>query len=122
MWMGLFWLDGRGDSAIANRCFGVGDIWNRLSFRRKRSEVVAYRHTQRGTLILALCLPIVALVIGISVMSGNWLPAIIVAIIMVPLATLFSSVELRVGANDVRRIGTDDPQGLAEALRSRCRG
>src|ERR1051325_11665547 len=122
MWMGLFWLDGRGDSAIANQCFGVGDIWNRLSFRRKRSEVVAYRHTQRGTLILALCLPIVALVIGISVISGNWLPAIIVAIIMVPLATLFSSVELRVGANDVRRIGTDDPQGLAEALRSRCRG
>jgi hypothetical protein len=28
------------------------------------------------------------------------------------------AVELRVGANDVRRIGTDDPQGLAEALRS----
>jgi hypothetical protein len=26
------------------------------------------------------------------------------------------AVELRVGANDVRRIGTDDPQGLAQAL------
>jgi len=139
---------------------------------------VTYRHTQRGTLILALCLPIVALVIGVSVISGQWLPTIIVTIIMVPLMTLFSSltvevdtselrwffgpglwtyrlslreivdvavvrnhwlmgwgirvapgfrlynvsgldaVELRVGANDVRRIGTDDPQGLAEALRS----
>ena len=139
---------------------------------------MTYRHTRRGTLILALCFPIVALVIGVSVISGNWLPAIIVTIIMMSLATLFSSltvevdtselrwffgpglwtyrpslreiddvavvrnhwlmgwgirvapgfrlynvsdldaVELRVGANDVRRIGTDDPQGLAEALRS----
>src|SRR5690348_9536521 len=113
MWMRLFWLDGRGDFSLANRCFGVGDEWNRFGFRRKRSELVTYRHTQRGTLILALCLLIVALVMGISVISGNWLPAIIVAIIMVPLATLFSSVELRVGANDVRPIGTDDPQGLA---------
>ena len=26
------------------------------------------------------------------------------------------AVELRVGANDVHRIGTDDPQGLAQAL------
>jgi hypothetical protein len=26
------------------------------------------------------------------------------------------AVELRVGVNDVRRIGTDDPQGLAQAL------
>ena len=102
MWMGLFWLDGRGDSAIANRCFGVGDIWNRLSFRRKRSEVVAYRHTQRGTLILALCLPIVALVIGVSVISGNWLPAIIVTIIMMSLATLFSSLTVEVDTSELR--------------------
>jgi hypothetical protein len=29
------------------------------------------------------------------------------------------AVELRVGPNDVRRIGTDDPQGLAQALRTR---
>jgi hypothetical protein len=29
------------------------------------------------------------------------------------------AVELRVGPNDIRRIGTDDPQGLAAALRSR---
>ena len=28
------------------------------------------------------------------------------------------AVELKVGPNDVRRIGTDDPQGLAAALRS----
>jgi hypothetical protein len=29
------------------------------------------------------------------------------------------AVELNLGPNDTRRIGTDDPQGLAEALRSR---
>lgn len=140
---------------------------------------MTYRHTQRGTLILALSLAIVVFVIGASMVSSQWLPAIMVIIIMVPLMTLFSSltvevdtselrwffgpglwtyrlflreiddvavvrnhwlngwgirmapgfrlynvsgldaVELRVGANDVRRIGTDDPQGLAEALRSR---
>ena len=28
------------------------------------------------------------------------------------------AVELRIGPNDVRRIGTDDPQGLAETLKS----
>jgi hypothetical protein len=27
-------------------------------------------------------------------------------------------VELRVGPNGVRRIGTDDPQGLAQALKA----
>lgn len=29
------------------------------------------------------------------------------------------AVELRLKSNDVRRIGTDDPQGLAQALKSR---
>jgi len=29
------------------------------------------------------------------------------------------AVELRLGPDDIRRIGTDDPQGLAAALRSR---
>ncbi len=29
------------------------------------------------------------------------------------------AVELRVGPNDIRRIGTDDPQGLAQALKAR---
>jgi hypothetical protein len=29
------------------------------------------------------------------------------------------AVELKLGPNDIRRIGTDDPQGLAAALRSR---
>lgn len=28
------------------------------------------------------------------------------------------AVELRVGPNDIRRIGTDDPQGLAQALKT----
>jgi hypothetical protein len=29
------------------------------------------------------------------------------------------AVELHVGPNDIRRIGTDDPQGLAQALKTR---
>jgi hypothetical protein len=28
------------------------------------------------------------------------------------------AVELRVGPDDVRRIGTDDPQGLSDALKA----
>ena len=32
------------------------------------------------------------------------------------------AVELRVGPDDVRRIGTDDPQGLAQALKAQARG
>jgi hypothetical protein len=32
------------------------------------------------------------------------------------------AVELRLGADDVRRIGTDDPQGLADALAPQRRG
>ncbi len=32
------------------------------------------------------------------------------------------AVELRLKSNEVRRIGTDDPQGLADALRSRRGG
>ena len=32
------------------------------------------------------------------------------------------AVELRVGSSDVRRIGTDDPQGLAEALKAQRAG
>ena len=31
------------------------------------------------------------------------------------------AVELRVGPNDIRRIGTDDPQGLAQALKAQRR-
>ena len=138
-----------------------------------------YRHTQTGTLILVLCLAIMAFGIGVSMMSGRWQPGTIITIIFVPLTILFSSitvevdnselrwffgpglwkyrlflreiddvavvrnhwwngwgirmapgfllynvsgfdaVELRVGSSDVRRIGTDDPQGLAAALRAR---
>ena len=32
--------------------------------------------------------------------------------------SVLDAVELRVGPNDVRRIGTDDLQGLADALKS----
>ncbi len=33
----------------------------------------------------------------------------------------FDAVELRLHSNDIRRIGTDDPEGLVQALRSRRR-
>jgi len=33
----------------------------------------------------------------------------------------FDAVELRIGPADIRRIGTDDPQGLAEALKTQRR-
>jgi hypothetical protein len=33
-------------------------------------------------------------------------------------ASGLDAVELRVGTSDVRRIGTDDPQGLAQALKA----
>ncbi|SHK52484.1 hypothetical protein SAMN05444159_3483 [Bradyrhizobium lablabi] len=34
----------------------------------------------------------------------------------------FDAVELRLKSGEIRRIGTDDPQGLAEALKSAGRG
>lgn len=61
-----------------------------------------YRHTQRGTLILALCLPILVFVFCVSLIAGQWLPAIIMTIIMVPLMTLFSSLTVEVDASEPR--------------------
>jgi hypothetical protein len=139
---------------------------------------MTYRHTQKGTLILATCAAIGAFGVVLWLMSGKSLALIILIIAgMVP-ALLFSSltvevnehelrwffgpgfwryrlslndikdvavvrnhwwngwgiriapgfrlynvsgfdaVELRVGPNDFRRIGTDDPKGLADALTS----
>ena len=137
-----------------------------------------YRHTQRGTLILAACLASAALAAVLSRLSGHWTAAFIVPVVMIVLAVLFSSltvevtddglrwyfgpglwtyrlgfdeiasvavvrnrwwygwgirigpgfrlynvsgldaVELRLHASDARRIGTDDPDGLAAALRA----
>jgi hypothetical protein len=140
-----------------------------------------YRHTQRGVLIVVLCLFFAAVDAAIAWRSGQWL-AVAALIVLIAVAAIFSSltvevsenelrwyfgpglwtyrlalgdietvavvrnhwwngfgirmaagfrlynvsgldaVELRLRSNDVRRIGTDDPQGLAEALKSSARG
>jgi hypothetical protein len=140
-----------------------------------------YRHTQRGTLIVFLCLVLAALDAASAWRSGQWLP-VVALIILIAIAFMFSSltvevnskelqwhfglgfwthrlalddietvavvrnhwwngfgirmrpgfrlynvsgldaVELRLRSSDVRRIGTDDPQGLAGALKARAGG
>ena len=141
---------------------------------------MSYRHTQRGTSIVVLCLVFAALDAAIMWWSGQW-PAAVVLAILVVVAFVFSSltvevngnelrwhfgpgfwtyrlpldeiekiaivrnhwwngfgirmgpgfrlynvsgldaVELHLKTNEIRRIGTDDPNGLAEALKSPCR-
>jgi hypothetical protein len=139
---------------------------------------MTYRHTQPGTLLL-LCSVLAGLASAtLAWRAGQWPPAIAVIVLVVVIASLFSSltvevnegelhwyfgpglwsyrlplaeirdvgivrnrwwngwgirmapgfrlydvsgldaVELRVGPNDIRRIGTDDPQGLAQALKT----
>jgi hypothetical protein len=140
-----------------------------------------YRHTQRGSLIMFVCLAFAAVDAAIAWRSGQWSAAPV----MIPLfavAVVFSSLTVEVGENelrwhfgpgfwtyrlaldeiekvevvrnhwwngfgirirpgfrlynvsgldavelhlrsgDVSRIGTDDPQGFAAALRSPARG
>ena len=135
-----------------------------------------YRHTQRGTLTILVCLLFAAIDAAIMWRSGQWqLAAVLILVLAV--AFLFSSltvevsenelcwhfgpgfwtyrlplseiqtvapvrnnwwygfgirigphfrlynvsgldaVELQLKSSDVRRIGTDDPQGLAQALK-----
>ena len=136
-----------------------------------------YRDTQRGTLIMFVCLVLAALDAAIAWRSGQW-PAVAGLIILIAVAFLFSSltvevrdrelrwhfgpglwtyrlalddietvavirnhwwngfgirmrpgfrlynvsgldaVELHLKSSDIRRIGTDDPQGLAGALKA----
>ena len=147
------------------------------------TEAIAmpYRHTQRGTLTIILCLAFAAFDAAIVWRSGQW-PAAFVAVVLVAIAVVFSSltveisetelrwyfgpgfwsyrlplddieavaaarnrwwngfgirmrpgfrlynvsgldaVELRLKSHEVRRIGTDDPQGLMKALKSAGRG
>jgi len=139
-----------------------------------------YHHTQRGILIVIVCLAFALLNAAIVWRSGQWSAAIIL-ITLIAIALVFSSltvelngkelrwyfgpgfwtyrlpldeietvaavrnhwwngfgirmrpgfrlynvsgldaVELRLKSGDVRRIGTDDPQGLSAALNSRVR-
>jgi hypothetical protein len=138
-----------------------------------------YRHTQRGTLILTTCVVIGAFGLVLSWGSRHWQPAVLMLLLTIATATLFSSltvevadnelrwhfgpgllnyrlaldeirdvaivrnqwwngwgirmapgfrlynvsgldaVELRLHSNDIRRIGTDDPEGLVKVLRTR---
>ena len=139
-----------------------------------------YHHTQRGILIVVVCLALALLNAAIVWRSGQWSAAIIL-ITLIAVALVFSSltveingkelrwyfgpgfwtyrlpldeietvaavrnhwwngfgirmrpgfrlynvsgldaVELRLKSGDVRRIGTDDPQGLSAALNSQAR-
>lgn len=139
-----------------------------------------YRHTQRGMWIVVSTLAFAALDAVIAWRTGQWMP-VVVLIVLVTVAFLFSSltvevseselrwhfgpgfwsyrlplqdietatvvrnrwwygwgirrgpgfrlynvsgldaIELRLKSGDVRRIGTDDPQGLAAALKSPAR-
>jgi hypothetical protein len=139
-----------------------------------------YRHTQRGTLTLIVCLLFAAIDALIAWRSEQWSP-VVVLIALVVVAILFSSltvevggnelrwhfgpglwtyrlpldeikevavvknhwwngfgirmgpgsrlynvsgldaVELRLKSEEIRRIGTDDPQGLANALQPPAR-
>ena len=147
------------------------------------TEAIAmpYRHTQRGTLTIILCLAFAAFDAAFVWRSGQW-PAAAVMVVLLAVALVFSSltvevseselrwyfgpgfwsyrlplddietvaavrnhwwnglgirmrpgfrlynvsgldaVELRLKSREVRRIGTDDPQGLVEALKSAGRG
>lgn len=138
-----------------------------------------YRHAQRGTLTVIVCLLFAAIDVLIAWRSGQWSP-VVVLIVLVAVAILFSSltvevgdnelrwhfgpglwtyrlpldeikevavvknhwwngfgirmgpgfrlynvsgldaVELRLKSDEVRRIGTDDPQGLANVLQSQA--
>jgi hypothetical protein len=138
-----------------------------------------YRHTQRGTLTVIVCLLFAVIDALIAWRSGQWSP-VVVLIVLVAVAILFSSltvevgdselrwhfgpglwtyrlpldeikevavvknhwwngfgirmrpgfrlynvsgldaVELRLKSDEVRRIGTDDPQGLANVLQSQA--
>ena len=140
-----------------------------------------YRHTQRGTWIVILCLPFAAVDTAVAWWSGQWI-SIAVVVVLISVAIVFSSltvevsetelhwyfgpgfwsyrlplgdietaatvrnrwwhgwgirkgwgfrlynvagfdaVELRLKSGDVRRIGTDDPHGLAEALKPAAGG
>jgi hypothetical protein len=137
-----------------------------------------YRHTQRGVLVVSVCLAAAAFNAFLIWRSGQWIPACITLIVLVAAAIVFSSltvevnakdlrwsfgpglwtyrlpldeietvaivrnhwwngfgirrgsglrlynvsgldaVELHLKSHDIRRIGTDDPQGLADALKA----
>ena len=86
-----------------------------------------YRHTQRGTLTIILCLAFAAFDAAIVWRSGQW-PAAAVAVVLVAVALVFSSLTVEVGENELRwyfgpgfwsyRLPLDDIEAVA-AVRNR---
>jgi hypothetical protein len=60
-----------------------------------------YRHTQRGTLIMLLCLVLAALDAAIALRTGQWAP-IAVLIILIAIAFMFSSLTVEVNGGELR--------------------
>ena len=60
-----------------------------------------YRHTQRGTLIMFLCLVFAALDAAIAWRSGQWLP-VVALIILIAIAFVFSSLTVEVNGGELR--------------------
>jgi hypothetical protein len=60
-----------------------------------------YRHTQRGTLIMFLCLVLAAVDAAIAWRTGQLMP-VAVLIILVAVAFLFSSLTVEVNGNELR--------------------
>jgi hypothetical protein len=127
-----------------------------------------YRHTQRGTFTLIVCLLFAAIDALIAWRSGQWSPVVVLIVTLevgdnelrwhfgpglwtyrLPLDEIkevavvknhwwngfgirmgpgfrlynvsgLDAVELRLKSDEVRRIGTDDPQGLANVLQSQA--
>jgi uncharacterized membrane protein len=58
-------------------------------------------HTQRGTLIMILCLVLAGLDAAIAWRTGQWLP-VVVLIILIAVAILFSSLTVEVNGGELR--------------------
>ena len=60
-----------------------------------------YRHTQRGTWIILLCLLLAALNAAIVWRSGQWPPAVAL-VVLIAVAIVFSSLTVAVSDNELR--------------------
>jgi hypothetical protein len=60
-----------------------------------------YRHTQRGIWITVLCLLFAAFDAVVAWRSGEWLPAVVL-IVLVAVAIVFSSLTVEVDGNELR--------------------
>jgi hypothetical protein len=61
-----------------------------------------YRHTQRGTLILTTCVVIGAFGLVLWWGSLHWQPAILMLLLTIATAILFSSLTVEVADNELR--------------------